>query len=197
VSRFPAVSVLWWFADYFSVLQCHLALGVSHWLSRWVLWTATLLCFRQQLITCSLSALLPFQSLFTETQRSAPCSSPLLWCTYSTQTSLLHVSFQFLIYSVFFFFFVGQGVVLPRGLCWFIPVVAGGILHDAWCSSVGLLNVSQVGLEPASGSMGALLFSQYNVAWRSFIWARSFDSFWCFISAKCGFSISVLSASVP
>jgi hypothetical protein len=35
-----------------------------------------------------------------------------------------------------------------------------------------LLNVSQAGLEPVSGSMAALLFSQGNVAWRSFPWAR-------------------------
>jgi hypothetical protein len=47
----------------------------------------------------------------------------------------------------------------PRRLCWFILGVAGGILHDAWCSPVGLLNVSQAGLEPASGGAAALLFS--------------------------------------
>jgi hypothetical protein len=52
-------------------------------------------------------------------------------------------------------------------------------------------NVSQAGLEPASGGVGALLFSQCNVAWRSFVRARgsgcqSFDSSWCFISTKCG-----------
>jgi hypothetical protein len=41
----------------------------------------------------------------------------------------------------------------------------------------------------------ALLFSQCNVAWRSFLWARgsgcqSFDSPWYFISTKCGSNIS-------
>jgi hypothetical protein len=41
----------------------------------------------------------------------------------------------------------------------------------------------------------ALLFSQCNMAWRSFLWARGsgcrrFDSPLCFISARCGFSIS-------
>jgi hypothetical protein len=50
-------------------------------------------------------------------------------------------------------------------------------------------------LEPASGSTVALLFSQCNVVWRSFPQARgsgcqSFDSPCCFISAKCGSSIS-------
>jgi hypothetical protein len=33
----------------------------------------------------------------------------------------------------------------------------------AWCSPFGLLNVSQAGLEPASGSTAALLFS--HVTW--------------------------------
>jgi hypothetical protein len=45
-----AVSVLWWFAGYFSVLQCCLTLNVAHWLRRWSLWTTT----------CLLLALLPF-----------------------------------------------------------------------------------------------------------------------------------------
>jgi hypothetical protein len=73
--------------------------------------------------------------------------------------------------------------------------VAGRIPCDAWCSPVGLLNVCQAGLELASGGTGVFLFSLCNVVWRSFVWARgsgcwSFDSFWCFISAKCGSSIS-------
>jgi hypothetical protein len=72
--------------------------------------------------------------------------------------------------------------------------VAGGIPCETWCSPVGLLNVSQAGLELASGDEGALLFSQFNVVWRSFVQAvgsgcRSFDSSWCFISAKCGSSV--------
>jgi hypothetical protein len=38
----------------------------------------------------------------------------------------------------FFFFCIGLGGVLvcPRGLCWFIPGVAGGILHGTWQSPV-------------------------------------------------------------
>jgi hypothetical protein len=44
-------------------------------------------------------------------------------------------------------------------------------------------------------AVGALLFSQCNVAWRSFPQARgsgcrSFDSPWCFISTKCGSRVS-------
>jgi hypothetical protein len=99
------------------------------------------------------------------TWRLVPCPSPLLQCTYSTPPHLLCVSFQFLVYfSIFYFFCMGQGVSLTRVLCWIIPGVAKGILWDAWCLPVGLLNVSQVGLVPASGGLGALLFFQFNMA---------------------------------
>jgi hypothetical protein len=52
-------------------------------------------------------------------------------------------------------------------------------------SPVGLLNVSEAGLEPVSGGTSSLLFSQCKVAWRSFVWAggsgcQSSDSSWCF-----------------
>jgi hypothetical protein len=63
-----------------------------------------------------------------------------------------------------------------------------------WESIVSLLDVSQAGLEWASGIVGALLFSQCNVVSKSFVWTGgsgcwSFDSSWCFISAKCGSTI--------
>jgi hypothetical protein len=35
VSWPPAVSMLWWFADCFSILQGCLTLDVAHWLRRW------------------------------------------------------------------------------------------------------------------------------------------------------------------
>jgi hypothetical protein len=67
----------------------------------------------------------------------------------------------------------------------------------------GLPKVSQAHLEPvAGGSSGvgvvAPLFSQCFVAWRSLPQARgsecqSFNSPWCFTSAKCGSSVSVSS----
>jgi hypothetical protein len=41
VSQLPAVNVLWWFADCFSILQCRFSLGVAHWLRRGALWTPT------------------------------------------------------------------------------------------------------------------------------------------------------------
>jgi hypothetical protein len=80
----------------------------------------------------------------------APCLSPLFQSTYSTLSPLLHVSFQFLIYSGFLFCVCG--VSQPRGLCWLILGVAGGIPCDALCSCVDLPNVSQTGLELVSGS---------------------------------------------
>jgi hypothetical protein len=84
--------------------------------------------FGQCLITHVLSAFLPFQCLFTDgLQQLAPPFSnvfseflPLLLCA----------SFQFIVYCSIFFFLAG-GVSLPRGLCWFIPGVSGGIPHDS------------------------------------------------------------------
>jgi hypothetical protein len=47
-----------------------------------------------------------------------------------------------------------------------------GIPHDAYCSPVGLpTDVSQADLEPVSGGTLALLFSQCNLVWRSFVQA--------------------------
>jgi hypothetical protein len=146
--------------------------------------------FRQGLITCPLSALLPFQSLFTGDQLLAP---PRLQCAQSTLAPLLHVPFQFLVYYSVFFFFCGAGVSLSRWLCWFIPGVAVGILCVAYlltCCSAG----EPAGLEPASGSVGALLFSQCNVCGEALnSWGFRVSEFWFFLvffSAKCGSSIS-------
>jgi hypothetical protein len=159
--------------------------------------------FRQQLITCPLSALLPFQPLFTESSHgdqllanppfSSALTAPRPLCYVLVFCSLFTQFFGFLFLGFLFFCRVGGQSV--QRLCWFIPGMAVGIPHDVWCSPVGLLNVCQAGLELASSSMGTLLFSQCNVAWRSFPWARgsvcqSFDSSWCFISAKYGSSIS-------
>jgi hypothetical protein len=37
-----------------------------------------------------------------------------------------------------------------------------------------LVCIYQAGLEPASGSMGDFLLFQYNMVWRSFVWAGGF-----------------------
>jgi hypothetical protein len=159
-----------------------------------------LLCFRQPLHRSAVGpTAFPAFVYWTFEQRSALGFSPLLWCPYSTPPPLLCVSFQFFVYCSFFCFVLcfcrGEEVSLPRGLCCFIPWVARGILHDTWCSPVGMLDVSQAGLELVSGGAGALLVSQCNVAWRNFVRARgsgcqSFDSSWYFISSKCGSSVS-------
>jgi hypothetical protein len=60
-----------------------------------------------------------------------PCLSSLLYYNYSTPPSLC-VSFQFLVYCSVCVCVCVCGVCLPRGLCWFIPGVAGIILSDAW-----------------------------------------------------------------
>jgi hypothetical protein len=89
--------------------------------------------------------------------RSVPCPIPLIQCPYNT----LPLCCVFIFSSLFIvqvFFFVGLGVSLSRGLCWFISGVAVGIQCDTWCSPVDLLNVSQAGLELVSGGRGALLF---------------------------------------
>jgi hypothetical protein len=130
-----------------------------------------LLYFRQWFITCLLSALLPFQSLFTESL----CGVQLLALPpFSSVLTASHPLCCVLVLSSLFilFFFVVCLVSLPRRLCWFIPWVAGGIPCDAWCSPAGLLHVSQAGLEPASGGMGALLLSQCSMVWRSFVQVR-------------------------
>jgi hypothetical protein len=111
-------------------------------------------------------------------------------CAFSFPPLPLCASFQFAVYCSVFLGCVwcqsAQGVMLVY------PGMAGGIPRDTWRSLVWSANVSQAALEPAAA---AYLFSECNVAWRSFLWARgsgcwSFDSPWCFISAKCGSSIT-------
>jgi hypothetical protein len=128
-------------------------------------------------------------------QRSVPWPSLLFQCTFSNSAPSAVCSFSVLCLLFSFLFFCEVGVSLSRSLCWVIPGVVVGISHDTWCSPVGLRNVSQAGLESTSGEPGALLFSQRNVAWRSFVQAggsvcHSYDSSCCFFSAKCSSIIS-------
>jgi hypothetical protein len=120
-------------------------------------------------------------------------SWPLPHSVVCTPPSLPCVLFSSLfIIEVFFFWGVGgksvQGpmLVYPRDSC-------GNTICCLFAYL--LICISQAGLELASGSMGALLFSQCSVVWRSFIQAGdsgcwSFASFCGFFSAKCGSSIS-------
>jgi hypothetical protein len=94
-----------------------------------------LLYFRQQLITCLLSAFLLFQPfVYWSSHRYQLLASPPFSCELSASCPLCCVLvFSSLFIQVFFFC---RGVSLPRGLCWFIPGVAGEIPHVAWHSPV-------------------------------------------------------------
>jgi hypothetical protein len=147
--------------------------------------------FRQRLITHLLLALLPFQPLFTESlgkdQLLAPplfsgaLSVTLPFCCVLVFSNLFIVQFALLCFVLFC-----RGVTLPRGLCCLSQEYLGECHVTLGTQLFGLPNVSQAGLEPASGSVAALLFSQCNVAWRTYPWARgsgcqSFDSPCCLI----------------
>jgi hypothetical protein len=77
----------------------------------------------------------------------------------------------------------GAMLVYPRGSCG--NTVCLLFAHLFFC-------ISQAGLELASGSVGPLLFSQCNMAWRSCVMAggsgsQSFDSLWWFFSCQVWF----------
>jgi hypothetical protein len=82
----------------------------------------------------------------------------------------------------------GAMLVCPRG----------GWGNTAWCLALTCLVCRMSPKHVWSWHLAvvaALLFSQDNVAWRSFPHARglgcpSFNSPWCFISTNCGSSIS-------
>jgi hypothetical protein len=83
------------------------------------------------------------------------------------------------------FFFCGARVSLSRGICWFIPGVAMGIPRAAYLVTCWSASPKQVWNRYLSTE--ALLFSQCNVTWGSFVWAvnsgcQSFDSSWWFFS---------------
>jgi hypothetical protein len=70
----------------------------------------------------------------------------------------------------------GAMLIYPRGGC-------GNIMCHLFTNLV--VCISQAGLKPVSGGTGALLFSQRNMAWSSFVQAeglgyQSFASSWCF-----------------
>jgi hypothetical protein len=148
--------------------------------------------------------------------RATPCFSPFLWrwglpagsfsrfcllrvcvesssypppfsCVLKALCPLWYVSFSVpsLFFRVFFFFLQSGGqsvqeaiLVYPRGSCGSAMYCLFG--HLLVCFS----------------QTAALLVSQSNMAWRSFMQAggsgcQSFAYSWCFFSAKCGCSVSV------
>jgi hypothetical protein len=79
-------------------------------------------------------AFLLFQLLFTEVHAEIS-SLPLPPSPVHFQCPTPSAVCWFPVLCLFSFVLVGW-VSLPRWLCWFIPWVAGGIPHDAWCSPI-------------------------------------------------------------
>jgi hypothetical protein len=114
-----------------------------------------------------LACRLLLQALFTKILHGKLSLPPSPVCSeYPTSSAAYH--FQFLFYYSGFFLWRGgqsdQGAMLvyPRGGCG--STVCHLFAHPLVC-------VSQADLELTSGSTGALLVSQCNMAWRSFVWA--------------------------
>jgi hypothetical protein len=132
--------------------------------------------FRQRLITYPLSALLPFQPLFTE---SLPGDQLLVPPPFSSTTCSFSV--PCLLFSFVLFCLQRKGSVCPGG---YAGLSQGWLWEYYMMLGVHLLVcISQAGLEPASGGVEALLFFQCNVAWRSFVQDLGFRTsrFWFFL----------------
>jgi hypothetical protein len=124
VSWLSAISVLWWFAECFSIFQCYLTLDTAHWLRRWVLWTAIYPIFGSSLSSthclcfCHLSLCL----LKVSMDISSLLLPPSLVCS---EHLALFVACSFLVPCLLFSFFWGGGglsvqgamLVYPRGNC--------------------------------------------------------------------------------
>jgi hypothetical protein len=104
--------------------------------------------------------------------RAAPCLPPFFsalkapcpLCCVSFSVPCLLFSFVLLL-----FFLQGGDQSVQRAL---LAYPRGGCGSTACCLFAHLLVcISQAGLELVSGGMGALLVSQCNVTWRSFVWA--------------------------
>jgi hypothetical protein len=101
------------------------------------LWTATRPISGSSLpLACCRPFCLSSLCLLKFVWRSAPCSlllppSPVCFCV---PPPLLCASFQFFVYCSVFF--CGEVSFFSRGLCWFIPAVAGGTPRDVVRSPV-------------------------------------------------------------
>jgi hypothetical protein len=87
-------------------------------------------------------ALLPFQSLFTESSRGDQILALPPFSSVLTAPCPLCCMFLFSSLFIIQFFFAEVGVILAKGLCWNIPGVAVGIPCDAYlitCWSAGCL----------------------------------------------------------
>jgi hypothetical protein len=107
----PTVSVSWWFADYFSILQCSLILDVAHWLSRWALWTITCPASGSSLSPASCWPLcLSILCLLKEWRSAASINL----CSEKQGSTLHNLFFFFLLYSYVHIIF---GSFLPPSPC--------------------------------------------------------------------------------
>jgi hypothetical protein len=139
--------------------------------------------FRQQFICHLLSASNICRLCFLKV---CPESSSLLLppsLVYSKHSTLCAACpFQFLVYYYVLFCFLWGGGQSVHGDLLVYP--RGGCGSTMFCLFAHLLVcVSQAGLELVSGGTGALLLSQCNMAWGSFVWAggsgcQSFVSSW-------------------
>jgi hypothetical protein len=193
----PSVSMLWWFADYFSILQCCLTLDVAHWLRRWALCTTTWPISGSGLSPTCCQPFCLFSICLLKVQAEIsflllPSFSGMLSATPSLCCVLV---FSSLYIVQFVFFFFASGGQSAQGAMLVYP--SGGWGKATW--SLVLTCWSAKCLPSRFGAMfggtAAFLVSQCNVAWRSFSQARgsgcqSFDFSCSFISAKCGSSIS-------
>jgi hypothetical protein len=124
-------------------------------------------CFRQWLITTRCGPSCLSSHLFTDRGEISFLPSPLLQCTFSIPTPSAVLVFSSVVYCSVFLLGGRAGVSLPRGLNpWFIPGVAGGILHDAWHSPVWSAQClpGRFGASGGDGGLRVLLMKKKNTA---------------------------------
>jgi hypothetical protein len=119
--------------------------------------------FRQHLFTCRLSALLPFQSLFTESLHGDKLLAPPLFSDALEHPALSAVClFQFLAYYSVLFFLWGGGQSAQGVVLFYLRSSCGNTACNLFTQL--LVCITQAGLELVSGGTGALLF--FSVMWR-------------------------------
>jgi hypothetical protein len=154
-----AVSMLCWFINCFSTLQCCLTLDVAYWLRWWSLWTAVCPISDSGLspahcLPFCLSSVCLLDQLLDPPHFSTALRVPGPLCCMSFLVPCLLFSF---------FFFCMLRVKSAQGATLVYPMGGCGSIACRLFAHL-LVCVSQAGLELVSGGVGALLFSQCNVA---------------------------------
>jgi hypothetical protein len=121
--------------------------------------------------------------------RSALCPFPFSSALRAPRSLCWVFLFSSLFIIQFLVFFAGWGSVYPGG---YAGLPQGSCGNSVCCLFAHLfICIFQAGLEPVSGSVGDLLFSQCNMVCAGDLGCWSFNSFWWFFfSAKCSSSIS-------